>query len=89
MVACNRAIKSLQATIISHAISKKRKSGKNLYSSYCTFCSEIRGRLVKRWIDVVEEDMRKREVVQQDSGGGLEEESGARPTPSSEAYSPG
>ena len=27
-----------------------------------------RGRPVKRWIDVVEEDMRKREVVQQDAG---------------------
>ena len=27
-----------------------------------------RGRPVKRWIDVVEEDMRKREAVQQDAG---------------------
>ena len=27
-----------------------------------------RGRPVKRWIDVVEEDMRKRKVVQQDAG---------------------
>ena len=27
-----------------------------------------RGRLVKRWIDVVEEDMKKRGVVQQDAG---------------------
>ena len=27
-----------------------------------------RGRPVKRWIDVVEEDMKKREVVQQDAG---------------------
>ena len=44
---------------------------------------------MKRWIDVVEEDMRKREVVQQDSGKGLEEESGVRPTPSSEENSPG
>ena len=27
-----------------------------------------RGRPVKRWTDVVEEDMKKREVVQQDAG---------------------
>ena len=27
-----------------------------------------RGRPVKRWIDVVEEDMKKRGVVQQDAG---------------------
>ena len=27
-----------------------------------------RGRQVKRWIDVVEEDMKKRGVVQQDAG---------------------
>ena len=27
-----------------------------------------RGRPVKRWIDVVEEDMKKREVVQQNAG---------------------
>ena len=27
-----------------------------------------RGRPVKRWIDVVEEDMKKRGVVQQDTG---------------------
>ena len=39
-----------------------------------------RGRPVKRWIDVVEEDMKKRGVVQQDAGDreGLEEESGER-----------
>ena len=27
-----------------------------------------RGRTVKRWIDVVEEDMKKRGIVQQDAG---------------------
>ena len=38
-----------------------------------------RGRPVKRWIDVVEEDMKKRGVVQQDAGiGRVEEESGER-----------
>ena len=34
---------------------------------------------MKRWIDVVEEDMKKRGVVQQDAGiGRVEEESGER-----------
>ena len=39
-----------------------------------------RGRPVKRWIDVVEEDMRKRGVVQQDTGDweSLVEKSGER-----------
>ena len=39
-----------------------------------------RGRPVKRWIDVVEEDMKKRGAVQQDAGymEGFEEEVGDR-----------